>query len=497
MKHYITSKTKSQTNKHTSVQYFSERIIPIENIIKDPKKGLKKLSVQERRGLSILLQLSSNISIYPSQNYIGSRAGMCRKTVNEAIASLCEKGLIAKLFRWNKTCIYRISDFITNPTKEWRAALMAISVFWCGNLVSYPQKPLAVDTVTRIYYKQKSISLKKDFKILPNCLKTYFYKYLFNFIESIYLDSNFYSSLLNFICEYNNNYNYGKRVNMEKLIIEDYIHQIIKNHKEFNFTLEQEIILSSYTIGALQYAFANLKGKTDFALLRYLCDEYCKEKNIKPNWRQYYQLCEVAGIDTENRKKPQKGDGELGSESKRNVYTPQRSSSFLELAYMNPAEVFLKQCKEMGTYEFNWMITKEIWWQMGVVNMVGPAFIGYCGSNLMTNYASKMHPDEILYKIDSLVRSDAFHQIQTILGSELTKSFLIICLDAVLAEQQMSKQTKFKNPVTKEAVILHQSNLTDFLHGQNYEYISEIVGHEILRDYILQIVSNWTKVVEW
>lgn len=483
MKHYIRSKTKSQTNKHTSVQYFSERIIPIENIIKDPKKGLNKLSVQERRGLSILLQLSSNISIYPSQNYIGSRAGMCRKTVNEAIASLCEKGLIAKLFRWNKTCIYRISDFITNPTKEWRAALMAISVFWCGNLVSYPQKPLAVDTVTRIYYKQKSISLKKDF-ILQSCL-----------LNSIYiLNMNMY---LNNIHEQKYISEVKRKRNMERINVEDFIQEFIKNKKEYNFTLEQEILLSSYPISALEHGFSNLNGKKDFPLLIFLCNGYCKDRKIKPNWRQYYQLCEAAGIDLENRTKTQKDDGKIGSDSHRERYSKKRSSNFLELAYMNPAEIFLKQCKEMSKYEFNRIISPETWWQMGVINMVGPAFIGFCGGDLITNHAPKMHPDEILYKLDSLVRSDTFHHIQTELGHKLGNDFLLICLESVLSEQTSCRNSKYKNVAQKEKALMHQSNLSEFLTSTRYTILSDLVGTVILKNYVLQIVSNWTKVVEW
>jgi hypothetical protein len=474
----IVSNKNQEIKKNRSDQYFSDKIIPSETFLNDPKKALKKLTIVQKRALRHILWLRNKNSIYFSQDWLANKVGCSRKTINETIRELCDLGLIAKFFRMMQTCLYRITDYILNPNDMWKKALLGILIFSVNNLFSISGNFRYVERVTQ-YNNKKSL-----------CNSNHSFIYSLLVINSHKQKSSNYSSRHREI---------KKGDKMEEFKKEEFISDIVKSVTNFEMDLEQQFRLSSIPDAALNYAYSNMKSDSDFNSFWRVAFDYCNAHGMKINWRKYYQVCEAFAVKR-SRPKYDEGNGRPQKEGSDSVsrykqYINQLSPNYLELASKNPIEVFNKQYREMLAYEFNWINTEKSWWQMGMINMVAPSFIGYCGGDLVKNCAPKLHPDEVLYKLDLLTRSDVFKSIVDEFGSDVARKFIVICFDSVLSEQNNAKPAPYRI-YNKDKISAHQANLSEFLASDQYEYMSSLLGKATLNKYVLEMVSNWIRLVE-
>lgn len=88
----------------------------------------------------------------------------------------------------------------------------------------------------------------------------------------------------------------------EMMKFEDYIPKFILNQKNLSLTQEQQAYLASFPFGAIQYAFNNLKGETNFGLIKYLAHKWSEDHQIYPNFKTYNDILDrfdisIAGPD--------------------------------------------------------------------------------------------------------------------------------------------------------------------------------------------------------
>jgi hypothetical protein len=88
--------------------------IPLKQIQDNPRAELSKLTRKELDVLIFILFINNrHPDIYPRQDTIAKFAHCSLRWVNSTIAKLVSLGLINKIYRANKSCLYRVSSWFT------------------------------------------------------------------------------------------------------------------------------------------------------------------------------------------------------------------------------------------------------------------------------------------------------------------------------------------------------------------------------------------------
>lgn len=434
---------------------------------------MRKFTETEKKVLSIFRNTAHYSSIHFSQMWVAKTCQVTRQTINQIIKKFSQLGLIEKTYRHMKTNIYKVSKFIKAPTPEIKKILLNICFFWVGELMSRPMQPP---------YKQ-GLAENPTQTIYSNMTYTYNNFYL----EDMYISSN---SI--------NGRQTGKKFNKE-----DFVQPIVKKLK--GLTWEQKFKLSVFPINALRHAESHGGPEPRYEWFKYLCEDYCKKKNLRADWRTYYKLCDIFKIKPEvvavkvskKTQKEEKMKIDLGSN--RPKYTTKMVIGNEETGRTHPVVVFMKSYEQMQNYPFNFVISKQKYWQLGVVNMVTPSFITFCGGDLINNSAPNLHPDNVLFSLDRLAWSERFCDLILKFGLDPAKEFLIICIDAILNEQRNFLNSRKPKTVrlTPVEVLGHQNNINNFLKSENYVYLSSLIGELQMKNYMDELILNWTNLVHW
>lgn len=90
--------------------------VPRVPIIQNVLKFFHSRSVSFRNIFEILSDLSNKYhSVHPTQEYLGRYAGCSREQANRIIGDMEELGLINRVTRYKKSCIYALSHFFKSP----------------------------------------------------------------------------------------------------------------------------------------------------------------------------------------------------------------------------------------------------------------------------------------------------------------------------------------------------------------------------------------------
>lgn len=452
---------------YTSQQYVYEQIIPNKKFLARAADNLRSLSPGARKILSIFRNMGTYKKLYFRQTWLAEATGLCRAQVNRIIKKLDEMGLIAKKYRHMNTSNYRVSDFLINPPAKLKKLLTLICIFSVGMLKSQTCKPSVNKHVTH--------TLRK---ILGSNSNTKFNNYIY--------------------IKYSIN---GRSTahSMSQFNKEDFIPPIVSSLKFLDLTWDQKFKLASFPTNALSHAFTRLKygngTQNSYAWFKYLCEEYCLQQNIKPNWRLYYQLQEVYGTTSE--KKEEKPAVKM-IVAPRVTYSYKLPESYLSLRTENPIYIFNKQYRFMLT-QVNSVIPQHALWELGVANFVRASFFGYLNDK---NPA----PDSVLAHIDSLVDSVTYREIVNEFGLAVAKKFIELCLDSVFEEQRYAlnrlkvshygKIKEIKKVDLTEHVMYRTKNLDEFLRSDSYVYLSQVVGEDLMKKYVYDMLSNWMKIMQ-
>lgn len=476
--------------KHTSQQYDSETINPSIKFLKNAATALKSLSDGERKVLSIFRNMGNYKRIYFRQTWLAQAANLSRGRVNVIIKKFSDLGLIAKKYRHMNTSNYRVSDFLLNPSPAIKKILLLICIFSSEMLMSRPFRP----PFNISYRKEQSII---DIQISTKNRITH------TKLETIKNKSDTLNSRVNI---YINPSIINGRCTKEKMLSfkkEDFIHPIISSSLSYlNLSWDQKFKLSIFPATVLNYAFTRLKygpsNKNSYNWFKFFCEEYCKEKKLKPDFRFYYQLVDVYGTDT-----PKKERVEMKSISQPVAYSYKLPAGYLAVRKENPLYVFDKQYRFMLDQGANSPIPPHCLWEMGVAKFVKNSFYGYLGQ-------TNMCPDLVLAHIDSLIGDSSYQDIVNAFGLEVAKKFIELCIESVLEEQrytlnEMKMSCYGKNKlslpdstqlVLNEHILLRTKNVDEFLRSDSYEYISQLVGEETMKSYIYLMVQNWMQIMQ-
>jgi len=464
------SQTK-KTNKNTSLQWDSPKIIPNIKFLQDPKSYLNELADGSRNVLSIFISFGRSCKrIHFFQAYLAKRCNLSLRQVNRIIKKFEQDGLIAKKYNHMRNSYYRVTDLLLTPAKKLLKVLIATCFFAFGILLSKPMSP--------------------PFSFKPDVTE----------IRRKTIRSNINHKLSNHLF-LNNSIN--SRCRMSEFKKEDFIPEIVQSLKGLNLTWDQKFKLSAYPFKALSYAFnqfryssTNIYGtKNNYSWFKYLCEEYCTKEKISPNWRLYYQLVDVYGTEEPKKEKVEMKELPVA----RQAYSYKLSADYVALGKYNPLDVFIKKISDYkNAAPCSWINPQDLY-QMSVVNMVNRSFLGYCEYNNIT-------PDSVLSRLDSLIDSEHFIELLQIHGPEDAGRFIIICLDAIIADQEARLrdiQNKLhyrripEQPVKFDDKIIYITrNVDEFIRSDSYKYISDVIGELVFRQKVYTLIENWIKIVQ-
>jgi len=460
------------TNKNTSQQWDSPKIIPNINFLKDPKSYLNDLAEGSRNVLSIFISFSRSCKrIHFYQAYLARRCKLSLRQVNRIIKKFEQDGLIVKKYNHMRNSYYRVTDMLIKPAKKLLKVLMATCFFAFNVLLSHPLRPPFNSKPDVIEIRKKTIRSS-----ISNKLSNYLF--LNNSINS--------------------------RCRMSEFKKEDFIPEIVQSLKGLNLTWEQKFKLSAYPFKALSYAFnqfryssTNIYGtRNNYSWFKYLCEDYCKREKLNPNWRLYYQLVDVYGTEEPKKEKVEMKELTVA----RQAYSYKLSPNYLALSRYNPLNVFAKQFRTYKSTPLCSWINHEDLYQLSVVNLVNRSFLGYCDNN-------DIAPDEMLSRLDSLIDSQEFIELLHTFGAEDMAKFIMICLDAVIADQEY-RITQIKNKLSyrglqlddtlkfDERIIYRTRNVDEFIRSESFEYIASLLGEHLFKTKIYKIVENWIRIMQ-
>ena len=475
--------------KYTCQQYDFEKINPNKKFLARPTAILKSLSAGERRVLSLFRNMGNKPRLYFRQTWIAKMTKLSRGTVNTIIKKFCEFGLIAKKYRHMDTSNYRVSDFLLYPNPVIKKILLLICIFSVQMLQSRPIFPPFKNTDCN----NESIS---------DMQKTGKRDLTHNKENTIRRKSDSITSKVNI---YINPSIINGRSTVNSFNKEDFIPPLVNSLHTLNLTWDQKFRLAPFPHKALDYAYQLLKysngAKNSYAWFKYFCEQYCIEKDIKPNFRLYYQLKDVYG----EPQKEEKAEVKQVAPIPKVAYSYKLPMDYLALKQESPLYVFSRMYRQyLNGQKIPW-ISDEANLKMGVANMVEFSFYGYCGAK-DTNFTGikSIAPDAVLAHLDSLIESSQYTALVAEFGLDAAALFLQMCFDGIIAEQEkvISRygvwQTDYSStPIVFTQQILYRTqNVDEFMKSDNYSYLAEIMGDDVLKSFIYIIVQNWMKIIQ-
>lgn len=225
---------------------------------------IENLSEKEAKCLDYLLLLANKyFLVAPSQTTVGRCIGVGRQYTNRLIKSLCYAGLIDKKQRYNKSCIYSISDHFWNPHIRSQYAHIFSSL-----------RGVPFYLLTSRFGKQATLYKER--------IRIYIKKGLKNNIwgrvkKHLYQGTGIMSKIANKI------FGSGNPISPQ-----------IRNLEKLNLTKWGQIKLSCFPDEAISSAYASFCATKDiknpFGWFYMTCLYYCQANKIIPDWNYSRQL---------------------------------------------------------------------------------------------------------------------------------------------------------------------------------------------------------------
>lgn len=425
-----------------------------------------------KRAFLVILKANKKYKkLYFSQGWAARECGLHRVTVNIYFKHLHELGLMKKIYRQSKTCIYELTDIAKNPTGLLKQLLHLLCFFGMSTLCSTPLTPPYTHYPTQVKIIKNNSNLKSN-----------------TFIDK-------YTSIIN---------------NRPTVVLkkEDFVPDIVKELHDLKLTPAQKYKIGCFPIEALKWAVIMLGyTKRSYVCLKYFSEEFCRKNGIKPSWRPFYLAMELwpedfgdckvvnGNFSLANTKETQKEESMLSSavQSGPKLYVrPALSADYIRLLNTSPIEVFKSQYQQFLDTP-NHFLSEHVRWTMGVSNMVKASFWSFLGSQ-------NISPIKILYHIESLMEIGGFLDILNTWGPAGAAKFLFLCLESAHDQQQdkmvvTSSRYKPRDEERIKCEVIEMGlQLQDFMNGDCYKMMKDIIGEDILKQNIYTLVNNWIKI---
>lgn len=276
----------NSTNLHITSQHKSNKSLEVtQDFLTNLKLQIKNLRPSKLKLFNNILDLSNKVkSIFPKQQTLADYNGITRQHANKGLGELSEEKLIIKEYRHRKTCIYKPDSIFYNlDVRRYLAsylpALRFLPLFvFIGAAAS--SKLLHQEKVTpnirNIYIKQ---SLNRQRVILTREQETVTVK---NTVKSKNLtDLDYYKSKV-----YTHK---GERVS--EVTVATQVNPIPEYIRELSWlclTKWGQIKLTPYCQESVEFAASQkdnvLLANDPFKYFVSLCVNYCRDRQIKPDW---------------------------------------------------------------------------------------------------------------------------------------------------------------------------------------------------------------------
>jgi hypothetical protein len=109
-------------------------LIPNIKIVRDPELYLRGLTDTQFKLLKYFFWMDLRVGkIYSTQSHMAEKLGVCRQYINKIIKKFCKDGVLAKVYRYRRSCIYSVSSFFKSYSTRERISSL-ITQFKIPNL---------------------------------------------------------------------------------------------------------------------------------------------------------------------------------------------------------------------------------------------------------------------------------------------------------------------------------------------------------------------------
>lgn len=260
---YSSSLDKNQVCRKKDIQPVSGNII----------KEFYALPLLEKLIMEEVVKFDNNFpSIYFSQGYLAKKFSVSRKTINEAILSLRERGYLHSQFNLFFTCDYTISSYFRRMSVRQLLsplikAFKYVSIAVITTSMLHAEK-ISDSKVTRV--KSPFVYIKTPQQRLPitEGLRT----------KKVVKKSE-------------NRFSHRKR---KKFLMKNPIMPEIRHIPNVDFTIRDQIALSLFPVEAILFAVNEIRHakniRNKFTWFRSVCRKYCEDRGIQPNYQWITEL---------------------------------------------------------------------------------------------------------------------------------------------------------------------------------------------------------------
>ena len=271
---YSTSKNKNQV-------WQKKYSLPVSST---PIQEFVCLNDIEKRVFEEIVKFDNNFTaIYFSQGWLAKKLGYCRKTINETLWSLSQRGYITSHYNHFSTCDYKLSDYFK---------LIPVRQLLAPSIKAFAFISLSVLSITMLH-------AEKNYKVPVTRVNSHSGSYIYLAKRNSHILHN--QPTCKRIADASHvttSQNFQKNIKSEKKMNNPPTNTIL----EFmNLTELGYARLSVFPEAALSWASSRIqkhKGiKDPFTYFHKLCKIYCQEHKVDPDWSLYQSIISKNQID--------------------------------------------------------------------------------------------------------------------------------------------------------------------------------------------------------
>lgn len=273
--------------------WYSKQLQPLPEIKRNIVAFVEQLTLTERIIFDDFIYGDCHYEIlYPTQAYIGSRADISERHARRLLKKLESYGCIASYIRFNTSKLYRVSHFFRNIAVRKLLAHLLKSCRFAPFLLQAVNGQGISNTPSNTF-QSANVLLKKNIDLFTNPSLT-----------NIHSKSTYNRENVGKLTRAGP-VGYQKYTQMEKkgAMAQDRttVSMAVRDISEVSLTKWGQITLSAFPDAAIHYARENIRAHKGvihnrFALFKYLCNAYCQQKDIAPNWQQMRELAIAHGM---------------------------------------------------------------------------------------------------------------------------------------------------------------------------------------------------------
>lgn len=322
---YVMNNTKSVKKNQVCKK---NNFLPMREITDSPEKFFSHMPGKQLALLNALISWCMRYdTVYVSQSTLAKQVGVCREYCNEVIQKFESMGIVRRISRPWRSCIYVLSSYFAHPGVRSRLGFVLTS------LRSFALVAL---------FCQQGLKARYGGESTLYTINVIRYNYITKKHPVMKTESR----------------------GMERVVVEDNpISPVLRGMKELGLTKWGQIELSIFPDAAFEYAYEIYNQQQNvrdaFRYFFRLCLHYCQINGIKPNWhialrlRQLYKMPKEAPMTLTKHissspvynKKPEKERGHTPSAVKPKIWKPDPYSS-----KKKPAIVLSEAMQETARY---------------------------------------------------------------------------------------------------------------------------------------------------